>query len=57
MFKSLKKDDHCVNNDFPNTFLAAQMRSITLAVQSFKLSHYKRESSASDIEKKQVKKE
>ena len=26
-----KKYNHCVNNDFPNTFLAAQMRSITLA--------------------------
>ena len=24
-------NDHCVNNDFPNTFLAAQMRLITLA--------------------------
>ena len=33
------------------------MRSITLAgvVQSFKLSHYKRESSVSDMKKKQVK--
>ena len=26
-----KKNNHCVKNDFPNTCLAVQMRSITLA--------------------------
>ena len=26
-----KNSSHCVNNDFTNTFLAAQMRSLTLA--------------------------
>ena len=26
-----KNNNHCVNNDFANTFLAAQMRSVTLA--------------------------
>ena len=26
-----KNNNHCVNNDFANTFLAAQMWSITLA--------------------------
>ena len=26
-----KNSDHCVNNDFANTFLAAHMQSVTLA--------------------------
>ena len=26
-----KNSNHCVNNDFTNTFLAAQMQSLTLA--------------------------
>ena len=45
----MKNSNHCVNNDFTNTFLAAQMRSLLQAVQSFKLSHYQ---SVSDIKRK-----
>ena len=30
LYKS-KKYNHCVNDDFPNTFLVVQMQSITLA--------------------------
>ena len=29
--KNNKNSNHCVNNDFANAFLAAQMRSITFA--------------------------
>ena len=31
IIKKKKKNNHCVNNDFPNTFLSALMRSRTLA--------------------------
>ena len=46
-----KNSNHCVNNDFTNTFLTAQMRSLDSRrqVQSFKSSHYQ---SGPDIKKK-----
>ena len=46
---SINNSNHCVNSDFTNTLLAAQMRSLTLAQSRvLKLSHYQ---SVSDIKK------
>ena len=50
-----------VNNDVPNTFLAAQMRSLLVAqyhlhtVQCFKLIHDQRKLSVSDIKRSKLK--
>ena len=50
-----------VNNDVPNTFLAAQMRSLLVAqyhlntVQCLKLIHDKRKLSVSDIKRSKLK--
>ena len=48
-FINYKNSNHCVNNYCANTFLAAQMRSMTPeGIAEF----YKRELSVSDIKKK-----
>ena len=53
-----KKYNHCVNNDFPK-YIPCSSDAINNSCRRsrFLNCHYKRESSVSDIKKKQIKKE